>query len=212
MKNILLLITSFFLVYSAYSQDSSDIFDYGTSENNIYTNSYFKLKITVPPTWTIHSKGQADTIVSKGINKITHKNPSLKPVFKIKDIKDATLLMANEYKIGIPGEFNPGISIVAENIIKAPKIKTGEDYLVEVKKLLYMTNLNYKLKRISKEKINGNVFYKLNAEINNSSIKIKQTYYSTITKGFGLSIIISYYTNKQKRELLKILNSLQIYE
>ena len=209
MKNILLLITAFCFVHLAYSQDTSEVFDYGTSENNIYTNAYFKLKITIPPTWTIQSKGYTDTIVSKGINKITHNNPALKPILKVKDIKDATLLMANQYKVAIPGEINPSIGITAENVIKARRIKTGEDYLIEAKKILSATNIGYTFKNISREQINGCVFYKLNTEVKTKSITIKQDYYSTLMKGFSLSFILTYSTNKQKKGLLKIVKSAQ---
>lgn len=212
MKNFLLTIALFCLTLSAYSQDTSEVFDYGTCENNIYTNSYFKLKVTIPPSWTILSKKRADSIVSKGLNKIMHNNPSLKPMFKVKDIKDATLLIANEYKVTIPGKINPSVAITAENIIKFRKIKTGEDYLIEAKKLLTSTNIGYKLGKISKEKINGYVLYKFNAEVNTSTTKIKQDYYSIIVKGFSLSFILTYTSNKQKKDLLKILKSVEFSE
>jgi hypothetical protein len=127
----------------------------------------------------------------------------------VKDIKDATLLMANQYKVTIPGKINPIIAITAENVIKVRRIKTGEDYLIEAKKIISATNIGYKFKNISREQINGCVFYKLNTEVKTKSMTIKQDYYSTLIKGFSLSFILTYSTNKQKKDLLKIIKSAQ---
>ncbi len=210
MKNFFLILTCFLLTLPVYSQTNADVFDYGTVENNVYTNSYFNLTMTIPSTWVIQSKGLTDTMVSKTINKMLQKDPSLKPIFKAQDIKDAVLIMANRYKMGAAVEFNHGIILMAENIMKFPEIETADQYLKQVKALLHRTKPEYVLdKKISKTVVNGITFYALKATIP-GAIEINQIYYSTLIKGFSLSFIVTYNTNKQKKESLKILNTLLI--
>ncbi|MGN6647985.1 MAG: hypothetical protein ACTHJT_15790 [Cytophaga sp.] len=210
-RNLFLCIALFFTV-TVYGQSNAEVFDYGTFENNVYTNSYFNLKIDVPPTWKVHSKEQTDTIISKAMKKMTDKDATLKPLFNPKDIKDAVLIMANQYRIGAAVDFNPGFVIMAENIMDYPEIETEAMYLGQVKKLLLRTKSNYVINdKISKEKFNGVTFYKFSLSLKNAgSVEIKQTYYSLLKKGFSLGIVTTYNTKAQKKELDKILKTLQI--
>lgn len=210
-KNLFLFIALFFTV-TVYGQSNPDVFDYGTFENNVYTNSYFNLKIDVPPTWKVHSKEQTDTIISKAMKKMTDKDATLKPLFNPKDIKDAVLIMVNEYRIGAAVDFNPGFVIMAENIMDYPEIETEAMYLRQVKRLLLRTKPDYEIDdKISQEKINGTTFYKFSLSLKSAgSVEIKQTYYSLLKKGFSLGIVTTYNTKAQKKELDKILKTLYI--
>jgi hypothetical protein len=212
MKNNLLttLIICLFTI-SCNNQGNPKIFDYGQVENMKYTNTYFDFEITLPDDWKFQSKDQLDNLNNRGRDLLAGDNETLKTALKASEINNAILLSANQYEAGAPVDYNPSISIVAENIKNFPGIKNGSDYLFQVRKLLIQSQVKYEYvdSTFSKETINEFEFFKLNAGLNSLGINIYQIYYSTILNGFSLGIIISYNTEQQKSDMLEALNSIK---
>lgn len=103
------------------------------------------------------------------------------------------------------------IAIVAENIKNYPGVKDGKEYLLQLRETLEESQFKYDYldKEFSKEVINRFDFYRMNAEIYYMGHNIKQAYYTTILKGFSLSIIITFINEEQKEVLLSSLKSIQ---
>ena len=59
-----------------------------------------------------------------------------------------------------------------------------------------------------KELINNQEFYTMNCTIDYMGLNIKQIYYSTVIDRFCLSVLISYATDDQKRNLEKMISSM----
>lgn len=186
-------------------------FDYGHVENNKYVNSYFDFEMTIPTNWIIQTKDEMDHLAKTGTELFTGDNSKLKAVVKATEINTANLLVAFQYERGASVEYNPSLMLIAENIMNAPGIKTGSDYLFQSRKLLEQSQFkcDYIDKEFAKEMINGTEFYKMNTEINYMGLKIKQLYYSTIVDRFSFSVIISYIDDQQKLDLLKSINSMK---
>lgn len=186
-------------------------FDYGHVENSKYVNSYFDFEITIPTDWIVQTKEQMDNMAKTGAELVVGDDSKLKAVVKASEINSANLLAVYQYERGSAVEYNPSFVLVAENIINAPGIKIGSDYLFQSRRLLEQSQFKYDYidKEFTKEIINGTEFYKMNAEINYMGLNIKQIYYSTIVDRFSFNVIISFINDQQKLDLLKSINSMK---
>ncbi len=202
------------IITSCQMNGKPDNFDYGKVENNVYSNTFFNMKMNLPSGWVVQSQEQMNNLNNAAKNLITGDDTKLKAVIKASEVNSANLLAVFQYEVGSPVDFNPNIMIVAENLKIAPGIKTGSDYLFQTRKLLKQSQLKYdELDSVfAKEVISGVDFYKMNALMKYMGLEIKQVYYSTVMHGFSLGIIISYVTDEQKAVLMKSIDSLEFKE
>jgi hypothetical protein len=190
-------------------------FDYGKIENNVYSNSFFNCEIKIPDGWAIQSNEQMQSLTEVGQNLIAGDNDNMKAAIKASEINVANLLAVIKYELGAPTTaYNPGIAIVAENLKNFPGIKTGSDYLLNIRKLLYQSQLVYESmdENFAQETIGGVDFYVMNAVVNFSGNYIYQRHYATIINNFAFIIGLSYADNEQETELMTVLNSLKFQE
>jgi hypothetical protein len=211
-KLISLLFLSVLLVgCNSAKKNTPEDFDYGRVEKNRYINSYFNFEMNLPAGWNIQTKGQMESLQKRGNDLVAGDNSTMKAVIKASEINTANLLMVFQYKTGAAVDYNPGIMLIAENVKNFPGIETGNEYLFQARKLILQSQIKYDTidSLFTKETIGGVDFYKMNTGIKYNAKDIKQTYYSTVTKGFSFNIIISYVTDKQKADLLKSVNSMK---
>lgn len=192
------------------NSSNMDNFDYGNVESGVYQNDYFDFKIKLPEVWVVQSKEQTELISDAGRNLIAGDDDNMKAIFEASEINVANLLVAFQYEMGTPVDYNSNIMVVAENIKNSPGVKNGSDYLFLSRKIIEQGQLKYDYlsKEFESETINNVEFHKMEAQLNYVGIEIKQIYYSTILKGFSFNVIISYATDEQKEILLKALNSM----
>ncbi|MFI2744147.1 hypothetical protein ACG2LH_15545 [Zhouia sp. PK063] len=193
------------------TQKENTHFDYGRIENNTYTNSYFGFQLQLPEGWVIQSKEDKDKMMEAGKKLIVGDNKNLKAIIDASEVNSANLLTVFKYKIGSVEGYNPGYTIIAENLKNASYIKSGKDYLTQARKLLLQSQLKYDTvsDNFIKEKINGKEFYRMDCSITITDYPIKQSYYSTIENGFSLVITISYVTAAQEKEVKGIINTMK---
>jgi len=196
-----------FLIFSCNSNDKPANFDYGKIEDNSYINNYFKFEIKLPKDWVVSSREQLDIMTDKGKKIIAGDNSNLKAIINASDIKTDILMSIYEYERGAAVEFNPNLTIVAENVTDYPGIKTGYEYLYQSRKQLnqFAFKYDYIDSIFNKEIINNFEFYTMNTSVNN----VKQTYYTTIINRFSVNFIVTYNNDLNKEKLLKILNSIK---
>jgi hypothetical protein len=206
---IIILLTS--LLIGCNSPVKTKDFDYGRVENMKYSNSYFDFEMTLPDNWVVQSKEQIKKINKIGMDVVAGDDENMKFAMNASLINTANLLSASEYEYGAPVDFNPSIDIVVENIKNYPGLKTGSDYLYQMKKLLENSHLkqDYIDKEFGKEVIGGIEFFKMNAEMNYMQQNIKQIYYSAIVNRFSFTIVIIFINDQQKSELLGSINSIK---
>jgi hypothetical protein len=210
-SNLLKTFLLAFIAIGCISNNRPKNFDYGHVENGKYVNSFFNFEIILPTNWIIQTKQQIEHLTNLGKDIIAGDDATMKTMVKASDINTAYLLMDYQYERGSAVEFNPNISLIAENIKDAPGIKTGSDYLFQTRKILGQSQFKYDYldKEFEKEEINGTDFYKMNAEINTMGINVKQIYYSTVLNGFSFNVIISFINDQQKNDLLQSINSMK---
>ncbi len=212
MKGKIILILLAFIITSCKTNGAPENFDYGKVENNIYSNSFFNLKMTLPSDWLVQSKEQNDKLMKLGQEMIAGDNENLKTAIKASEINTANLLTLFKNEVGSTTEYNPSIVLVTENLRIAPNITSGKDYLVQAKKTLKQTQIKYNNiddDKIKKVTINNQELYVMSLSLDYMNLIIKQDYYSIIKNGFAINLIISYVTEEQKQELKNILNTLK---
>lgn len=206
---ILILFTA--IICSCQTNQKPKYFDYGKVENNIYNNSFFGFKITLPPEWIIQSKEQTENMVKVGKELLTGDDNNLKATIKASEINSAFLLTLFQYEVGALVNYNPSLVLAAENLKLTPGIKNGSDYLFQTRKLLKQSQIQYNHidNEFKKIKIDNHDFYNMNLNLDHTGINIKQNYYSIVRNGFSIIAIISFVTDEQKKELKKMLNSFE---
>lgn len=186
-------------------------FDYGKVEDNVYSNDYFGVMVELPSNWIVQSREQTEKIAEMGQEMIAGDDEKLNATIKASEINTANLLVVFRNELGAAVDFNPNFSLVAENLINTPSLKTGYDYLFHTRNL--MKNGQFKFDYISEEfiseKIDGIEFYKMETRVRLMDIEVKQIYYSTAIKGFSFNIIISYNSDEEKEILISSLKTMK---
>lgn len=186
-------------------------FDYGTTENGVYTNSFFNLKVVFNPEWFVQSQQQIANLSELGENLIVGDDNDLKRVIKASKVNVSNLLTVYKYELGSAVDFNPSFLLTIENTQLVPGIKTGKDYLFHAKKLLSKLEVKYTFdKPVYEKKIGDVTFHVLEAQINFMNLKLKQDYIVTVKNGFTVIFAISYMNKAQKKELYKVINNIKM--
>ncbi|REH46433.1 hypothetical protein C7448_108104 [Tenacibaculum gallaicum] len=180
-----------------------DSFDYGKIENDIYSNSFFNLEISIPNKWFVLDKKTTENLIEKSKDLVSGDNKNLKATIKASEINSAYLLTLFKHEPGAPVDYNPGFMVIAENLKSSPGIKNGADYLFHSRNFLKKSQIEYNNidSEFEKVMINNQDFYRMNLDLNKGNLNIKQSYYSIIKNGFSISLILSYTTHYQKKRI-----------
>jgi|ERR1051326_7171713 hypothetical protein len=186
-------------------------FDYGKIENGVYSNNFFDFEIPVPEKWIVQDKEQVKQLQKQGEELIAEKDKELAKKVKAGDISTAILLTVfrNRTDSAVASDqFNSSFVILAENLGTLSGINKGDEYLTHAKTFLQQSGYKFPSGFYS-EKIGNKKFDGMDVSMNQKGTEVKQSYYSTIAKHFALSIIISFVTDEQERELKNILNRIK---
>ncbi|WP_027420718.1 hypothetical protein [Crocinitomix catalasitica] len=212
MKKIIYLIIAITTLSCTSEQTNlPEEFDFGKTENGLYTNDFFNLEIKFNPNWVVQDKQQMNNLIEKGGDLVTGDDQNLKAIVKAAKVNTAYLLTIFKYEAGSVVGFNPSFMVVAENTKSSPGIKNGKDYLFHVKKLLEQTQIEYIFdKEVYEKTIGTSIFHVLEAKTNIMDKTIVQEYITTITNGFSLAYIISYVDEDEKNELYEIIDQIKM--
>ena len=185
-------------------------FDYGKTENGVYTNNYFDFEIPVPPNWVVQNKEQVQQLQKTGEELVSGSNKELGAKIKAADIRTAILLTVFKNKTdAVTEKFNSSFIILSENLGGMP-IKKGSEYLAHAKEIMQQSNMSYQFApNYASEKIGNREFDRMDVSLGGQTPNVQQSYYSVIDKDFALSIIISYEDDEQKAELKNIINKIK---
>lgn len=207
--------TLLFLVINLNTNAQSSLpenFDYGHIENNKYINKYFDYEMTFPLKWHVQNQNQMKELQKNGNEIFNDGTENSKAFIKAAEVNTANLIGVFKYELGTNmSQFNPCILVIAENVKLYNGIRSGKDYLQAAMEMFKMQkNVTYQYMDTIYEtvKIDTKQFYKMKTIIAIRGLEIKQEYYSIVMKGFAFNFIISFISDEQKEELLKIVNSM----
>lgn len=165
----------------------------GKLENAVYSNTYFNIHMNVPESWTVDTLGKVEKKVSAAEA----------------DIPD-TVLVANLltiYREEEKADFKPNLSVMAENSSLYPEIKNESDYLVQIQN--QYANLDPITSDIEKTVLTNDIeCYTFDLTFAIQDMTFHQTHFALTREDYYIDITITYQTDKQKDELVTIVNSL----
>lgn len=179
-----------------------DKLDYGILNGNTYNNTYFGVTITVPAGWNIQDTETTAMMRERGKAMLAGDDGNFKALLDASDVTSAMLLTVFKHPLGAPVVFNPGFVFVAEKVVNYPGIKTGADYLAQMRLLMGQSQVQYVFDEgVTSEMIGGMEFTAQTGSITIGQLKVTQKFYVSITKGYALSFILSYQKPEEKAEL-----------
>jgi len=187
--------------------------DRGLIEDYTYTNDYFEFSIDLPYDWYAMSQKEMQAVAKQGGRMITGNQQNLKAALEASEPNYVYMFMVFEQPPGTPGSFNPSITCIGEKTSMYPGIKDGEDYFMNMKKLLAMGNVQVDFDgEIGIEDLGGQEFHYMHSEMQFGGFTISSDYYSAIIKGYAIGFVLSYADEDQEQVLMDSIASVQFYE
>jgi hypothetical protein len=207
-------LTVIYLILAAssncYSQAKVPGLDAGTIKDSTYTNAYFAMKLRIPDGWQVQDNQATRALLERGRALVVGDDKNLDAMINASEQKSLTLLTMFKYPPGSPVDFNPAFICLVERLDGLPGIKKGSDYLFHVRKGLLATKLQLTMeKEIYAESVSGMQFDILETKLALGTTTVHQKYYSTILKGYALSLIISYTSDEELKAQTEIIKSMK---
>ena len=191
------------------AKNNKEKLDFGTIKNSNYSNKYFGFSIKIPNKWMIQDNKTKKELMKLGKDMLGKQDKDLKKMLDISDLRTVNLLTVFKYPIGTPLKFNPSIIVMAEKNHALFGVKTGKQYLENIKKILTMGKMGYQFKKeITTKSFNGVKFDILEADIDQMGIQLKQQYFAVILKDYILGIVITYNSPEDFKILNQTINSI----
>lgn len=206
-----LIILATVLTFSGCRNKQEEQVDLGQIKGTQYENNYFGLSLSLPKDWEVQDMKAQQQVAKTGIDTLAGEDKNKKALLEASQANTLNLLSISKYPLGTPEKLNLSFSTIAEKVSIFPGIKSGEDYLLNVKNQLNSGSLEYIFpKEIYIQNINNVQFHVLESELPINSITLKQKYYVFIKKGYALGFVLTYFSNEDLTELNKIIQSIKI--
>jgi hypothetical protein len=113
-------------------------------------------------------------------------------------------------KPGSTPEFNPSVAAAAESVALTP-VKTGKDYLTNMKQLMMQSAVPYKIKdEFGTRVIGGRNFDRLDVTATIQGIDVKQIYYAAVHDGEAVIFIESYGAEADRADTSKVIDTVKL--
>ena len=186
--------------------------DVGKFADGVYTNKYFKLKVTMPKDWHALSDAQRMQMMKVGANMLAKGDKRMMSMLKASEVRTLNLFSFFQHKIGARVKFNPSLLGVAENIAFAPGVTDGKAYLQHAKALLQRANMPFKVKDgFTKKSIGAKEFDVMEVHAHVKGMDITQKYMAYVDRGFAVAFVISYLDDQQKAALENALKAVEFH-
>ncbi|MBU0729066.1 MAG: hypothetical protein KKE17_01280 [Proteobacteria bacterium] len=201
------------LLFSGCSEKPAGSPDTATLVGNVYDNTYFKFKIELPENWYTVDQETMKAIAKTGQDIIAGDDKNMEASLQAAEKNVYNLFQTFMVAPGTPVDFfNPSITGVAEKVSHLPGIKTGKEYLQNVKMLLNSGQINIDIdEEIQQIDLDGREFYRLNAVLLLGGKTIQQKYYTAIINRHALGFVISYAGTDQYEPLERAIEAITFY-
>jgi len=168
--------------------------DAGVVAGQTYSNAFFGFSLPVPAGWSV---APADTANARDGSAETHQ-----------------LLLISEKPLGVSTESNPTLLVVAEQV-SASGATTARDYLQYVTRILSASIVRQgetmtpytRSGEMEETPVGGRAGGRASFTVQIGERQARQTYFSTVIKGYALSIVVSAMNEADLRRLEGIAKS-----
>lgn len=192
------------------SKKKDDAVSFGELKDNVYTNSFFNIEVTVPSAWFMMDDESRIELMKQGSKIVSGDNKNLKAVMDAADFQTMNLLTAYESAPGSAVSTNPSIMVIAEKIGHMPGIKRGSDYHFHTKQLMGQSALSVTFpSEIYEENLDGVSFDVMEIEIELPQGSNYQNQYCTVIKDYALLVIITFQDDEGLQQLKGLLQEIK---
>src|SRR5947209_7271258 len=173
----------------------------GTITDSAYVNEYFHLRLTIPEGWNVYDAQGRQMLIERGRKMLTSSDKSVQAGLDASSTRTVNLLTVTKLPQDQSGMTNAIFACGAERLVGSG-IKTGEDYLAAVKKLLPYAKAAFQVEEdVASENINGEEFGVMTLKVEGAGVTVRQKYYAVAKRDYAL-FCISTYTNEADRQLM----------
>lgn len=161
--------------------------------DNVYESDYFGMRVEVPSDWYVMGYRDLTEMMGVGLDVAVGDDAMFRRQIEASEKYSAPLFGFFQYEIGATVEFNPNITGIAENIARAPGVKTGADYFGHVKQLFSQMAIETEIAdSYGTRDIGGVSFDSLDITMKIAGSDVYQRYYAYRHKDDIIAFIQSY--------------------
>lgn len=201
-------------VLLAACSDGNDPSDARTEEvgDGVFRNEAFGMSVRKPEGWYAQSFEEMMQSHRMGARMLSGDDENMKA--GLESALESTLPLFTFFKKppGTPMNFNPNVIATAENIkMFSAGIETGCDYLGNMVKILDQSRMQFETEgKCQTTEVNGQTFGVQNVSISAGTQTVHQRFLACRKDDHAIGIAQSYMTEEQRKEVDKVLDSLEI--
>ncbi|MES2820188.1 MAG: hypothetical protein V4812_14515 [Pseudomonadota bacterium] len=182
-----------------------------SADGSLYTNARFGLSVSKPEGWYAMDIKESMAQMQKGGAMMAGSDENMQAMMDASMKSTLPLFNFFEAPPGAAVKTNANIGAAAENVEALPGIKTGCDYLYQMKQLMAQSPLKIDFSQECQSiRINGNPFGMHSATMSVGNNEVKQRYYACIKDRHALVLVHSYTEDKGDETLNQVMETLKL--
>lgn len=171
----------------------------GENNKGLYYNEYLNMALEAPQNWVVQDNDTVSMLFENLLNIPAGEDSNAA-------LSELLTFMVSKYPLGSPVPSNPNLSMSMENTVLYDGIARGSDYLYFVRKNIEQAISGYTFEdKTEAVVLNGVSFDTLKATYSINGMTINQKFYSTVYKGFAVTLTLSYMNEAELQELEAII-------
>jgi len=182
-----------------------------TDDNKHYYNQKFDLNVVKPDEWYAQSAKETMWLQMRGAKMAAGDDKNLDAALSA--ATKTTLPLFGFFKVppGTPNTLNPNVIGAAEYVAAFPGIKTGCDYLENVKKVMGMTQMQITFDdKCMTESVSGSQFGYYNASMEVGGQTVKQRYWACRQNAHAIFAVQTFFSEEGDALTRDVVESMQV--
>ena len=182
--------------------------DAGMIEGRIYTNQFFRFRLTIPEKWAVSPVGTLKQALDRGKEQLKTGDSSAERMKRSAD-RTVQLLLVSESPLGTV-VVNPMLVCAAERLPEGSSVTNGAQYLASMSRTFPNAGVKITLvKEAYPQMIDGVEFSAMDANLSAGNVQSFRRYYAYVQKGYALVFIITPFTDENLKKLTDVMNSIK---
>lgn len=165
--------------------------DFGTIQNSVYTNDYFRLRIPLPAGWNIHDEESRRRIMQTGNDELSAAQPSMAQSLD-KSLQRTLNLLALDNLNMAPSHGGTAALMVGAEPIPSGQTITTMQYMETTKRLVLGVAGYEMVQDIHTETIGGAECGVMTVKRVMPGVTLKQKYIGLVRKGYAIFLVTAY--------------------
>jgi len=179
------------------------------TEGNRYHNAFFGVTVEKPEGWYSQPPEETIALQQRGTAMIAGDREDMRAMVEASLEASVPLFGFFEVPPGTPDKLNPNVMSVAENLAAFPGLKSGCDYLAQVRKLLEQSQMPYQLgQECSTQRFAGVSLDMIEGTLEVGGTTVSQRYYATLHDQHALAFVQTYFSEEGRLKTQRVLDSL----